>query len=73
MRIEFGRLNVGLFLYTKNHIFFFQMFWKDGLPKKITLECDLSCIMKKDISPFPENMILYFRRKMKADLSQKNT
>ena len=38
-------------LYTENHIFFFQMFWKDGLSKKIELEYDLSCIIRKyDIS-----------------------
>ena len=46
---------------TKNHIFFFQMFWKD-----------ISCIIRKDDIFFPENMILFFRRKMKDDLSQKN-
>ena len=33
---------------TKNHVFFFQMFWKDGLSKKITLEYDLSYIIRKD-------------------------
>ena len=47
---------------TKNHIFFFQMFWKD-----------ISCIIRKDDIFFPENMILFFRRKMKDDLSQKTT
>ena len=31
-----------------NHIFFFQMFWKDGPPTKIALEYDLSCIIRKD-------------------------
>ena len=33
---------------AKNHIFFFQMFWKDGLSKRIGLEYDLSCVIRKD-------------------------
>ena len=33
---------------TENHIFFFQASWKDGLSKKIALEYDLSCIIRKD-------------------------
>ena len=53
---------------TKNHIFFFEMFWKDRLSKKISLEYDLSCIISIF---FPENMILFFKRKAKNDLSQK--
>ena len=57
---------------TKKYIFFFQMFRKDGLSKKIALDYDLSCISGK-IFLFPENMILFFRQKMKDDLSQKNT
>ena len=36
---------------TRNH-FFPQMFWKDGLFKKIALEYDLSCIIRKDDIPF---------------------
>ena len=32
---------------TKNHIFF-QMLWKDGILKKIPLEYDHSCIIRKD-------------------------
>ena len=40
---------------TENHIFFFRTSWKDSLPKKIALEYDLSCIIKKDdISFFPK-------------------
>ena len=31
----------------ENHIFFFQMSWKDGLSKKNALEYD-SCIIEKD-------------------------
>ena len=38
---------------TKNHIFFFQMFCKDCLSKKIKLECDISCIIRKDDISFP--------------------
>ena len=33
---------------TENNILFFQTSWKDGLSKKITLEYDLSCIIRKD-------------------------
>ena len=49
------------------------MFWNDGFSKKIALEYDFSCIfpVKKLIFPFPENMILFFRRKMKDNLSPK--
>ena len=41
--------------------------------KKIALEYDLSCIVGKDHVSFPNKMILHLRRKMKGDLSQKNT
>ena len=64
---------------TKNHIFFFQMFWKDGLSSHwnmtwIALGYDTSCTTSwKMIFFFPENMILFYRRKMKDDLSQENT
>ena len=34
-------------LFTQKS-FFFQIFWKDGLPKIIALEYDLSCIIGKD-------------------------
>ena len=40
-------------------------------PKKIALDSDPSCIFRKDSISFPENMILFFRQKMKTDLSQK--
>ena len=46
------------------------MFWKDGHSKKIALGYDLSCIM---YHLFPENMILFLKRKMKDRFSQKNT
>ena len=50
--------------------YFLQMFWKDGLFKKIALEYDLSCLIWKESIFFPENMIFPFGRKMKDDLSQ---
>ena len=45
---------------AKNHIFFFQMFLKDDLSKKLALEYDLSCIIRKDDISFPQkyNFIL---------------
>ena len=40
---------------TENRIFFFQTSWKDDLSKKIALEYDLACSIKKDdISFFPK-------------------
>ena len=58
---------------TENHIFFFQTSWKDGLSKKIALEFDLSCIIGKDDISISRKYDLTPRRKMKDDLSQKNT
>ena len=49
------------------------MFWKDGLPKKIALEYDLSYIIGKDDISFSQNIIWFFRQNMNDDLSQKNT
>ena len=54
-------------IIDKTEIFFCQTSWKDGLSKKIGMEYDLSCIIGKD------DMILLPERKMKDDLSQKNT
>ena len=48
----------------KNHIFFFQMFWKDGLSKKIALEFDLSCIIGKDDISFSRKYDLTPRKWM---------
>ena len=49
-----------------------QIFWKDGLSKKIALEYDLSYIIRKDgISFSRKYYIFFYRRKMKDDLSQK--
>ena len=52
-------------------ICFLQIFWKDGLSKKIALEYDLFCNIWKDgISFFPK-INFFFTRTMKDDLSQK--
>ena len=37
----------------------------------MALEYNLSCIIRKDNTFFPKNTILFFRRSMKDDLSQK--
>ena len=57
---------------TENHIFFFQMFWKNDLSKTVELECDLFCIIRKDNNSFPQKYDITFRRKIKDDLSKKN-
>ena len=50
------------------------MFWKDGLFKKSHWNMIFLVVLSgKMIFLFPENMILFFRRKMKDDLSQKST
>ena len=56
---------------TKNYIFFFQIFWKDGLRKKLRWNMIFLVLSGKMIFLFPENLILFFRRKIKDDLSQK--
>ena len=58
---------------TKNRIFFFQIFWKDGLSKEIVLEYDLACIIRKDDISFSRKYVLFFRHKRKDDLSPKTT
>ena len=58
----------------ENHIFFFQTSWKDGLPKKNCAGIwSFLYYRERWYFFFPKNMILPFRRKMKDDLSQKNT
>ena len=37
-----------------------QMFWKDGLSKKLALECDLSYIMRKDGISFSRKYDIFF-------------
>ena len=44
----------------KNHLFFSQRFWKDALSKKIPLEYELSCIMRKDNISFFEKKIWFY-------------
>ena len=56
---------------TENHIFFFQTSWKDGLSKKIALEFDLSCIIRKDDISFSRKYDLTPWQKIKYGLSQK--
>ena len=50
------------------------MFWKDGLSKKTMHGSIIFLVLSgKAIFLFPENMILFFRLKMKDHISQKNT
>ena len=63
-----------IFLKKNMEIWYFlQMFWKDGLSIKLHWNMTFVVLSTKIIFLFPENMILFFRRKMKDDLSQKNT
>ena len=55
----------------KNIFFFFEMFWKDGLAKKSHWNLIFLVLSGSMIFIFPENMILFFRRKMKDDLKKK--
>ena len=48
----------------KKHIFFFQIFWKDGLSKNCTGIWSFLYYQERLYFFFPENMILFFRRKM---------
>ena len=43
------------------------------IPKKLRWNMIFLVLLGKMIFLFPENMILHFRRKMKDDISQKNT
>ena len=43
------KTNIGKVHFTKNYIFFFQIFWKGCLSNKIALEYDFSCIIRKDV------------------------
>ena len=48
------------------------MFRKDGLPKKIVLEYDLSYTMRKDGISFSRKYdIFFYGQKIKDDISQK--
>ena len=55
---------------TWKYDIFFKCREKLVFPKKIALEYDLSCIIWKSGAFSPENMIYFFGRKMKDDLSQ---
>ena len=50
--------------------YFFSDVWKDGLFKKIALEYDLSCIIRKSGIFFPKTWYLFFGRGAKGDLSR---
>ena len=51
---------------TKSYISFLQMFWKDGLSKKkLAWNMIFFLLSEKMIFLFPDNMILFFRRKGK--------
>ena len=59
-----------IFLKKYNEIWYFlQMFWKDGLLKRIALEYDLSCIIWEDGIFFPKACFL-IEREMKDDFSR---
>ena len=75
-----------IFVFPKNIVLFFRRKMKDDLSQKnawkydIFLKCSekmvfpifLVILSGKMIFPFPENMILFLRRKMKDDVSRKN-
>ena len=51
---------------TKSYISFLQMFWKDGLSKKkLAWNMIFFLLSEKMMFLFPDNMILFFRRKGK--------
>ena len=51
--------------------YFLQMFWKDDLSKKLHYNMIFLVALSRKIFLYPENTILFFRRKMKGDLSLK--
>ena len=51
---------------TWKYDIFCKCFRKMVFPKNIELEYNIPCIINKDDIFYPENMILVFRRKMKA-------
>ena len=56
--------------------YFLQMFWKDGFSKKkLHWNTIFLVVLSRKMKNFllPDNITLFFRRKMKDDLSQKNT
>ena len=69
--IRFLLCFIDIYHCKKNYIFFFQMFWKHGFSKKIALEYDLSCIIRKDYISFSQNMILFLETKGKMIFPKK--
>ena len=59
-------------LHKKRYFLFPNVLKRWSFQKKIALEYDISCIIRKD-DIFPENMIFFFRREMKDNRSQENT
>ena len=63
-------------IFQKKHMkiwYFLQVFWKDDLFKKTTLEHDLSCIIWKDGICFPGNTIVFLWTKSESWSSSRNT
>ena len=58
-------------LHEKPYFLFPNVLKRWSFQKKIALEYDLFCIIRKDVFLFLENIILLSKRKMKDDLSQK--
>ena len=58
-RLNGGLCRVNVLYYTVlQTIFpFFRVFYRDGLPPKNTVECDISSVIRKDGIFFPENII----------------
>ena len=66
-------MSYGFTTFTaRKTIFYFSKYSKTIVfSKNIALEYDLSCIIRREGFFSPENMILFFRQKMKDHLSQK--
>ena len=66
-------MSYGFTTFTvRKTIFYFSKYSKTIVfSKNIALEYDLSCIIRREGFFSPENMILFFRQKMKDRLSQK--
>ena len=60
-------------LHGKSHFLFPDVLKRWSFQKKLPWNMIFLLLSGKMIFLFPENMILYLRRKMKDDLSQKNT
>ena len=67
------QMSYGFTTFTaRKTIFYFSKYSKTIVfSKNIALEYDLSCIIRREGFFSPENMILFFRQKMKDHLSQK--